>query len=60
MITRITPLIAIVGIVLLECLALLKGINGMALSGSVAAIGAIAGYLGKGIRDNRAKKKEDK
>ena len=42
----ITGLVAIGGIVVLEAIALFQGINGVALSLSIGAIGAIGGATG--------------
>lgn len=40
----------IVAVVVLETIAMLKGINGYALNGSFIAIGGMAGYWLKSIR----------
>ena len=40
-------LVAILGIIFLECVALANGINGVALTSSIAAIAAIGGYSAK-------------
>jgi len=43
-VARIIALVSIGGIVVLEGIALFKGINGVALSGSIGALGGIGGY----------------
>lgn len=41
----------LVGIVLLEAIALLKGVNGVAFATALAAIGSLVGYVFRGIQD---------
>ena len=57
MIPKLTPIIAIVAIVLLEVVALLQGINGVMLAGSIAIIAGLGGYTAKTVKD---KVKQDK
>ena len=45
------PVVAIIGITLIEIIALLKGVNGTLLMISFTIIGGIAGYEIKEIKD---------
>ena len=56
MLKFIVPSIAILGIVVIEIVALVNGINGTALAGSMVIIGGIGGYEAKAIRDHYKKK----
>lgn len=42
--------VALLGIVTIETLALLRGIDGVAMSASAAALGAIGGWWAKKVR----------
>lgn len=42
---KLTPIIAIIIIGLLEAYAINQGINGVALSGTIAVIAALGGYI---------------
>ncbi len=44
------PIVAIIGIVILDSVALLLGIDGVVLASSLAAIAGIAGYKAKGTK----------
>lgn len=46
-----TPIAAIVGIVILETIALMKGINGIAFSGACVLIAGLGGYQAKILKD---------
>ncbi len=46
-----TPIVAIVGIIILECLALVKGVNGTGLSLAIGSVCAFGGYGTKALRD---------
>jgi len=48
---KLTPIVAIVGIVILEAIALANGIDGVLMSGAIAVIGGLAGYQAKTLRD---------
>jgi len=54
----IAPILAIIGLVILESIALSKGINGVVFAGVAAAIGGLGGYEIKVIKDKVSKKKE--
>ena len=56
MIKFIVPTAAIIGIVVIEIVALSNGIDGTALAGSMVIIGGIGGYEAKAIRDHYKKK----
>jgi len=56
MIKFIVPTAAIIGIVVIEIVALANGIDGTALAGSMVIIGGIGGYEAKAIRDHYKKK----
>ena len=47
---RLIPLVAIAGIVVLEAIALLKGVNGVMFGTAMTVIGGIAGYTVKTLR----------
>ena len=47
---RLIPLVAISGIVILEAIALYKGINGVMFGTAMTVIGGIAGYSVKMMR----------
>lgn len=47
----LTPIIAILAIVLLELVAISKGMNGVMLAGSVALIAGIGGFTTKTVKD---------
>lgn len=47
--------ITIAAIFILEVLALCKGVNGVALSGAIAAIAGVGGYQIKAIIERRKK-----
>ena len=47
----------LVAVVLLETVALMNGIDGIALSSSMAVIGSVVGYVFKSSRLRRGKKK---
>lgn len=46
-------IIAICGIVAIEAIALSNGIDGVALSASAAAIGAIGGWWAKSVQESK-------
>ena len=52
-----TPIAAMIGIVILEAIALLKGVNGTAFSLVIAALAGLGGYE---IRVFQTRKKEGK
>ena len=56
LIRYITPLFAIAALVILECVALSKGINGTVLSVVVAAVAGIGGFEAKSLFQNKLKK----
>jgi len=47
----VIPVVAILAIVVLECVAISKGMNGVMLAGSIGLIAGIAGYTGKAVKD---------
>ena len=53
-----TPIVAIIGIVILEGIALLKGVNGTVFSIAVAALAGLGGYEIKVLRDKAKGGKE--
>jgi hypothetical protein len=52
----VVSIVAIVGIVVMEVMAMQAGIDGTALSGATLAIGGIAGYGTKAYLDKRKAK----
>ncbi|MBA7568168.1 hypothetical protein ES708_09889 [subsurface metagenome] len=46
-----TPIAAIIAIVILETIALLKGVNGALMGIAVAALAGLGGYEAKTLRD---------
>ena len=48
---RLIPISAIAGIVILESIALVKGVNGVMFSTAIGFVAGIAGYTMKYIRD---------
>lgn len=54
--TLITPIVAIVAVVILELVALSQGINGVMLAGSIAVISGLGGYTVKAAKDKISKK----
>lgn len=46
-----TPIIAIIAILILEAIALLKGVDGALMGIAIAAIGGLGGWTGKVIKD---------
>ena len=48
---RLIPLIAIAGIVILESIALSKGVDGVMFSTAIGLVAGIAGYTAKYLRD---------
>lgn len=53
-----TPVVAIIGVIVLSCVAMNNGINGIGLSLAVGAITGLGGYEIKVLKDKVTKKSE--
>jgi len=50
-IKALTPVVSIVGIIIVECVALSQGINGVGMATSIAAMAGLGGYGVKEFRE---------